>query len=775
MAEIAWLVPVLPFVGFWLILFLGKKVGPAATSLLAIGAVAAAFVISLGIGADWIQRAESAEDGNTEPVEITTNGDSYECEGVVVRHEEHGAAEGEGAEAAPAEGSEGDAAAAEPEGTGLPECDTIELQAGAVAGAESNGSDGETGSAEAEGHSASAEGEHEGGAAGPVITRWTWFTLGDVEFTIGTHVDGLAAMMLFVVTTVSLLVHIYSTEYLKGDRRHTHYFAFLNLFTASMLFYVLAENLLQMLVGWELVGLCSFALIGHWWEEKPNSDAALKAFFTDRVGDSGMIIGIIVLFFAVGGESFSVLGINEMAATGEIRHGLLLAGSLLLFAGVTSKSGQFPLHTWLPDAMAGPTPVSALIHAATMVVAGVYLVARLYPVFYEGLSMSTGTLNYVALIGGLTTLVGGLLAFVQRDIKKVLAYSTISQLGYMVMALGVGAWTAGVFHIFTHAFFKAALFLGAGSVSHACHHSFDMKADMGGLRKHMPHTFATFAISSAALAGIAPLAGFWSKDEILAGAAAGQGGGAYTAMLVMGLITALLTAAYMTRCIYLTFLGEHRGHGHPHESPAVITAPLWILTTVAVFGGAVNLPGAFVPESVAERFKVWVEPTVAFAPVVHAEFEYWLAGLSLLLAFTGIALAYGYYAKGMFVGLTERSRVLAWGYRVLENKYYLDWLYTDVIVGAVKGPIARAANWFNKKVLDGIVDGTGSGSVAVGRWVYRNVDQLVVDGAVDGSGALADEAGQEFRKLWLSGRVQQYGAWLFGATVVLAAALIVFV
>src|SRR5262245_20696329 len=537
-----WLVPAIPFVSFWTILFLGNRV----TQSIGIGALGLSLVLSLLAGVQWIDRADHAEDGDNIPVEVTTNGDEQNV--TIDVAEVQGAAHGEEATTTDEGGSEGT----------------------------EGGSEG-----------------HAEGTAGPIITQWTWFTWGNTDFYVGTQLDGLSMMMLFVVTVVSLLVHIYSTEYLRGDRRFTHYYAFLSLFSASMLFYVLSASFLQMLVGWELVGVCSFVLIGHWWEDYPNARAALTAFFTNRVGDVGLIIGVVLLFWATGATTFSVLGVNAMAASGEISHTMLLAAALCLFAGVTSKSGQFPLHTWLPDAMAGPTPVSALIHAATMVVAGVYLIARLYPVFYNCHSIGSGCVNCVAFIGGFTTVMAGALAFVQRDIKKVLAYSTVSQLGYMVMALGVGAWTAGVFHIFTHAFFKAALFLGAGSVSHACHHSFDMKADMGGLKKYMPQTFWTFAISSAALAGLFPLAGFWSKDEILAGAAAGQRGGAYTFMLVMGLITALLTAAYMTRCIYLTFFGEYRGHAHPHESPKVITIPLWILSTLAIVVGFINLPERF--------------------------------------------------------------------------------------------------------------------------------------------------------------------------------------
>ena len=300
-------------------------------------------------------------------------------------------------------------------------------------------------------YAAGEESGYEAVAVDAVIERFTWWETGGKKFQVGIMVDGLAVMMLFVVTVISLLVHIYSTDYVSGDRRYTHYFAFLSLFSASMLFFVLSENILQTIVGWELVGVCSFALIGHWWEEKPNSDAALKAFLTNRVGDMGLLVGMIILFWSAG--SWSIVDINVAAINNEIGKTTLLIASLCLTAAVMSKSGQFILHTWLPDAMAGPTPVSALIHAATMVVAGIYMVARLYGVFFEGYDIAGSSFNVLALVGSVTLVGAGLLAFVQDDIKKVLAYSTVSQLGYMVMALGVGAWTAAVFHLFTHAFF----------------------------------------------------------------------------------------------------------------------------------------------------------------------------------------------------------------------------------------------------------------------------------------------------------------------------------
>ena len=656
--------------------------------------------------------------------------------------------------------------------------------------------------------------DHDGHAADPgvhqvhgepsvaVTNTVTWFQAGGVEFTAGTLVDGPAVMMLFMVTLVSLLIHVYSTDYVAGDRRYTHFFAFLSLFSASMLLLVVSENTLQLLVAWELVGVCSFVLIGHWWEERDNSDAALKAFLTNRVGDMGLIVGVTILFFAVGAArpdtfgSFSIVETNALASTGMLPHTTLLIAACCLMAAVMSKSGQFFLHTWLPDAMAGPTPVSALIHAATMVVAGVFMIARLYGVFFEGLSIAGTSINLMALVGGFTTLVGACLAFVQRDIKKVLAYSTISQLGYMVMALGVGAWTAAMFHLFTHAFFKACLFLGSGSVSHAVH-SFDMKSDMGGLRREMPHTYRTFMIGSIALAGLPPLAGFWSKDEILAGTGGwgllgGTGGnGAYTLMLVMGMVTAALTAAYMTRCVYLTFFGEYRGHGQPHESGPRITVPLWILAGLALVAGFANLPKGFqlVPESLQERFGHYVEPVAGYFPqVTHATPSWSLAMVSTLVVLAGIGVAAHYYfvriaraskAAGQSLtelpnGPTTRLAAARLGHTLLANKYYLDHLYTGIVAGGTKGPVARFAYRTNQEVLDRAVDGVGRTALAAGRVVYHQIDQKVVDGFINGTGQVSTDSGEKLRRIQ-SGKVQNYAAILFAAATVLAGLLIVFV
>src|SRR3954453_6471184 len=590
----------------------------------------------------------------------------------------------------------------------------------------------------------------------------TWFKMGGITVNAGTHIDGLAVMMLFVVTLVSLMVHVYSLGYMHGDRRFTYFYAALSLFTASMLTLVVAPNTLQLLVGWELVGVCSFMLIGHWWEEEVNSAAAIKAFITTRVGDVGLMLGIITLFFAAG-KTFDIVTLNRLALTGAISHHLLLVGALLLLLGVVGKSAQSPLHVWLPVAMAGPTPVSALIHAATMVVAGVYLVARVYGVFLTGLSIGPlgNGLNVVALIGGITVIIGAALAFVQNDVKRVLAYSTISQLGYMVMALGVGAWTAGVFHLFTHAFFKALLFLGSGSLIHAVHSN--NMSDMGGLRKHMPTTFKTFVIGSAALAGLFPLAGFWSKDEILVGASHG-----YPIFLIVGLAGAFMTAAYMTRACYLIFWGEFRGEGHPHESPPSMLWPLRILTVGAISAGWLSMG------SLVHLFPSWVAfevPGLGEVVPEHA-FSFPLALAGTAVAVLGFGVAFGYSAPNLGPhGLTRRSGLARAGYHVLEEKYFLDKIYIDGVIRTIQYPIARAAYWTNQHVIDAVVNGVASVTKAVGGFVYNTIDQKGIDGIVNGAGFTAEEGGSLLRVIQ-NGRVQWYAAVLFIATFGFGAALV---
>jgi NADH-quinone oxidoreductase subunit L len=733
----AWLVPLLPALSFAVILLFGKRF-PRHGSEVGIAAVGASFVLSLGAAYQWINRVNDAEGGEASGV-----GTALHALGRAVgrlQQEEHGPA-------------------------------LVE----------------------------------------PVTRHVTWFQNFGVNIGAGIQVDGLTVMMMFVVTIISLLVHIYSTEYMRGDRRYTYFFAALSLFTASMLLLVVADNTLQMLVGWELVGLCSFMLIGHWWEEQPNSDAAVKAFLTTRTGDIGLIIGVIMTFFivqaATGEGSFNIVAVNRAATEGGVSHTLVLWCAVGLMFGIIGKSGQFPLHTWLPDAMAGPTPVSALIHAATMVVAGVFLGARLFPVFFEGFSIGNGGINFMAAIGGITVLIGAALAFVQDDIKKVLAYSTISQIGYMVMALGVGAWVAAIFHLFTHAFFKANLFLGAGSVSHSgSHHSFDMKKDMGGLRKYMPQTFWTFIIGTVALCGIFPLAGFWSKDEILVNAK--ENG--YVLFLVVGLVGACMTAAYMTRCVYYVFFGEYRGghhahavphvdeaehdpgddvelvetvphgvavvalghgdpahdefHGDPHESNALITGPLWVLAAFSAVIGLLNAPGI-------EKFTDWFEPRFAFPELAHAEFAVGWAVVSVAIALAGVGASYLYYWKQLGPQhLSERNKAAYAGKQFLVNKYYLDVLYTDIIVKSIKGPIALAAYWFNQHVIDNVLNYTGRGARELGKVTYDYIDQRGVDGVVNGLAVGTGDVGGAVRQLQ-TGRLQFYALMLVLAVGVFALAL----
>jgi NADH-quinone oxidoreductase subunit L len=652
----------------------------------------------------------------------------------------------------------------------------------------------------------------------PVIRSWTWWQSGGFEFGLGQHIDGLAVMLLLLVTFISTLVQIFSLEYLRGDRRYTHFFAALTLFSAGMLTMVLAENTVQLILGWELMGLCSFMLIGHWWEDTANSKAALKAFFTVRVGDMGLLIGVAIMFGAAG--TFSIQELSRWAMDPTTSQGVLMWAAIALFIASIGKSGQFPLHTWLPDAMAGPTPVSSLLHSSTMVVAGVFLVARLYPVFYNGfdIAQNGNTVNFIAVIGGITIIIAAGLAFVQNDIKKVLAYSTVSQLGYMMMGLGVGAWTPAVFHIFTHAFFKCCLFLCAGSISHTqSHHSFDMRKDMGGLAKRMPITATAWILSTLALCGVPFFSGFFSKDEIIDNAHHNG----YTIFFVVGLIGAFMTTAYMTRATYLTFFGSPRGaaagvhhdehhdvahaahdahaaahdghdvddahddhdahatHGKPAfglagESSMLLVFPIMVLGVLAVISGYINAAPFHI-----EKFLEWVEPRASdYAPAIdHAVFTWGKAMPSIVLVALGfivsLAISRGLYGDRKFAlkGLTERSAPARAGYQFLANRYYLDHLYEKVIVRAVAYPISSAAAWINQHILDGVVNGVGKGSRQSGLWIYRNIDQRLVDGTVNTSGAAARGTGGALRPTQ-SGKINQYGALLFGAAAVAALVLV---
>jgi NADH-quinone oxidoreductase subunit L len=580
----------------------------------------------------------------------------------------------------------------------------------------------------------------------PTTSSIAWFRVGTFALSLGQYVDGLTAVMLIVVTGVSLCVHVYSIGYMHGDSRFTWFYVVLSIFTAAMLNVVIADNLFQLLVGWEVMGVCSYLLIGHWWEETTNSNAAIKAFLTTRTGDIPFLFGIFALTFATGFATSNIQTIGEMARHGDISKGLLTAAALLLFGGAIGKSAQFPLYVWLPDAMAGPTPVSALIHAATMVAAGVYMVGRLFEVF---MSADPFVLTFVATIAGITMLAAALLAMIQDDIKRVLAYSTISQLAYMVAGLSMGeaGYTAGLFHLFTHAFFKALLFLGAGSVIHAVH-SNDM-SEMGGLRKAMPVTFATFAIGSAALAGIPPFAGFWSKDEIIS-TAFHQG---HYLLWAVSLLTAVLTAFYMMRAVLLTFYGTYRGHGHPHESPATMTGPLVALAGASATVGFLNATAFHV-----DLFTEWVHVP---GPVIHEPFNYGFAAISVVGALLGLAGGYRLYGRWRD---PEPLMVLGPAYTVLERKYYLDDLYMKGIVYPIRDRVSAGVDWFNRAILDGIVHllaFTARGLAAV----VNLFDRSVVDGAVNGAGAGAGFLGRELR-YGQNGNVQRYATFLLGFAIV---------
>src|SRR6266536_1453050 len=455
---------------------------------------------------------------------------------------------------------------------------------------------------------------HLRGGGAPVVERLApWMAAGNFSVDLSFRLDPLSALMVSFVTFVGFLIHVYSIGYMEHDETdagYARYFAHMNLFMFSMLTLVLANNFLLMFVGWEGVGLCSYLLIGYYYEKEYAAAAGKKAFVVNRIGDFGFLLGLFGVFSLFGTLDFGDVFSRAAAAPGRFAPGLTVV-CLLLFLGAMGKSAQVSLHVWLPDAMAGPTPVSALIHAATMVAAGVYLVGRMFAVF----AASGHALAFVGTIGSITMLIAALLALVQDDIKRVLAYSTVSQLAYMVAALGLGeqGYTPGLFHLFTHAFFKALLFLGAGSVIHAVHSN--NMSEMGGIRKHMPVTFATFAIGSAALAGIPPLAGFWSKDDIISTA---WHSGHY-GIWIVALLTAILTAFYMTRVVLLTFYGEYRGQAHPHESPGSMTGPLVVLAGLSCVAGFLNATALHI-----HLFTDWVH----FGPVVKAEpFNYGFAAV----------------------------------------------------------------------------------------------------------------------------------------------------
>jgi NADH-quinone oxidoreductase subunit L len=519
-----------------------------------------------------------------------------------------------------------------------------------------------------------------------------------------------------------------------------------------MLVLVSSPTLLQLLIGWELVGVCSYLLIGHYWEEKENSSAAMKAFITNKVADVGLMIGIIILALTTGTLRISEILYQATHDYEAIKSVAYLAG-ILIFIGAMGKSAQFPLHVWLPDAMAGPTPVSALMHAATMVTAGVYLMGRLFP-FYQGIAHEA--LDIVLIFGVITLFSAGLIAIVQDDLKKVLAYSTVSQLGYMMTAMGSGAYTAGLFHLWTHAFFKALLFLGAGSVIHAVHTN--NMSEMGGLRKEMPRTFMTFIIGTVALAGLPPLAGFFSKDEILA-SLNHEGHNFFFIIAVSG---AFITAFYMTRAVLLTFYGEYRGQGHPRESDSMMTTPLMILAFLAVVAGWVNIPGRYT------GFTNWVTTRKNGIIEHHPEsFDYFALFSGLSAGLLGIGLAYYMYQVISSPENGDEKIKFQSVWRVLENKYYLDDFYFKYIVDPIKITFARAVDKFNTEVLDRFINSFGNVASFLGGIVYNKFDQGGIDKALNLTSTGTDTLGSKV-KLIQTGKTQQYIMYFLTGVIVIS-------
>ncbi|HXX81515.1 MAG TPA: NADH-quinone oxidoreductase subunit L [Thermodesulfovibrionales bacterium] len=586
---------------------------------------------------------------------------------------------------------------------------------------------------------------------GRTINRdlYTWISSGTFKVSVGFLIDQLTAVMLVVVTTCSTLIHIYSAGYMHGDKGYYRFFAYLSLFTFSMLMLVMANNFLQLYFGWEAVGLCSYFLIGFWYEKKSASDAGKKAFIVNRFGDFGFGIGVIMIFLSLGTLHYAPVfeSVNTLVGKTVTIHllglefDLITFIALLLFCGAVGKSAQIPLHVWLPDAMEGPTPVSALIHAATMVTAGVFMVARCNPIF----SLSPITMSTVALVGAVTSLFAATIGLVQNDIKRIVAYSTVSQLGYMFLACGVGAYSAGIFHLYTHAFFKALLFLCAGSVMHAMAGELDLQK-MGGLRKHMPVTYATMFIASLSIAGVPGLAGFFSKDEILWLAYSGPSPvGKF--VWAIGTIVAFLTAFYSFRLIFLTFHGKFRGtheqEHHLHESPKVMTVPLMLLCVGAVASGWVGIPHLL---GGGAHFTEFMKPVLGHLEGHGTHAEEWLVmAISIIAGLSGIGLAAFVYLReeNLAAKITQKFSGI---HRVLWNKYYVDELYDLIIV--------RPTIWVAKNVIVGVTDGR------------------IIEGVVNGVPSLIGRFSSLLRSLQ-TGMVQQYAAVMaIGAFVVIALVLL---
>lgn len=550
------------------------------------------------------------------------------------------------------------------------------------------------------------------------VDLFDWISAGNLHIPLSFLYDPLSSIMLLIITGIGFLIHIYSVGYMHNDQGFGKFFAYLNLFIFFMLVLVLGSNYIVMFIGWEGVGLCSYLLIGFWYTNSNYASAAKKAFVMNRIGDLGFLLGVFVIFTTFGSVEFA----KVFPAASHMMPGgtTITLITIFLFIGACGKSAQLPLFTWLPDAMAGPTPVSALIHAATMVTAGIYMIVRSSVLF----DLAPITQNIIAIIGTATALVAAIIALTQTDIKKVLAYSTVSQLGYMFLGLGVGAYTGSFFHVLTHAFFKALLFLGAGSVIHAMHHEQDMR-QMGGLSKKLKITFATMMIATVAISGIPPFSGFFSKDEILAHAYQEN-----KVLWAIGLLTAFLTAFYMFRMMFLTFFGKYRNTHYSaekvHESPSNMTFPLIVLAVLAAVGGLINIPHVFGGNE-------WLAHWLAGAGVAQHELtldhstEFGLMGVSVLAAVVALLYAYTRYVKSGHLPVSDESKrsVLA---KISYHKFYLDEIYDAMIT----------------KPLD-----------AFSRFFYRIIDKKLIDGLVNGLGWSADEGSKGLRLLQ-SGNVGFY-------------------
>ena len=605
---------------------------------------------------------------------------------------------------------------------------------------------------------------------------WRWIDIGTLKADVAFWVDPLSCVMILVITGIGGLIHIYSTGYMHEDEAYWRFFAYLNLFTFAMLTLVLGDSLLLMFVGWEGVGLCSFALIGFWWTEQINTTAGNKAFIVNRIGDFGFILGIFLIFWSLdaaghGSVVFRDIQHHAVSLEGRTIWGLpvVVLATLFFFVGATGKSAQIPLYVWLPDAMQGPTPVSALIHAATMVTAGVYMIARLNFLF----AMAPETLAVVAGIGAATAFFAATIGLVQNDIKRVLAYSTVSQLGYMFVAMGVGAYAAGVFHLVTHAFFKACLFLGSGSVIHGMSGEQDMRK-MGGLKDKMPTTFWTFLVATLALTGTPLTSGFFSKDEILWKAFSSPHGSA--TLWIIGVCGAGMTACYMFRQVFMTFFGETRADHHVahhiHESPRSMTMPLVILAIGSILVGYLGVPEFL---GGGNRFEAWLEPVFASGHemAAHAShdagLEWTLMLISVAVAATGFLIAYVLYYR--HAASPDAIADVAGGvpYRLLYNKYYVDEIYWAVVV---RGTLLVSAicSWFDGAIVDGIVNGVAKLTVALS-WLDGLFDNRVIDGLVNLIANRTYDLGSRMRRVQ-TGSINAYLYVIVGTvTIVLLARL----